>query len=115
MSREASIVDAIMRALRAQGCYVEKVHGSPFGLRGSADLVVCVPLLDNQERAIPGSGRYLRLEVKRPGQRPDGLQRLRLQAVHQHGGYARVVTSVAEALAVLAAVQNDAVPGPPHY
>jgi len=106
MPRESSLTDQIVKALRREGCYVEKVHGSPFGLRGSADLVVCVPMLNEAGKILPGQGRYLRLEVKRPGQALSAIQKARIYAAGDAGGRSGVVRSVADAVNAVHIVRN---------
>lgn len=46
-------------------------------------------------------GRYFEIEAKRPGEKPDERQALRIAFVRQHGGIAGYFTSAAEALALL--------------
>jgi hypothetical protein len=63
-----------------------------YGLgRGSPDLVGY--LFD--------SGRFLGLEVKRPGQKPSDEQRQWISVAARRGALVAVVTSVAEALALV--------------
>jgi hypothetical protein len=60
---------------------------------GSADLIgILAPM-----------GRFLALEVKRPGEKPTKEQELFLELVRKSGGVAAVVHSVEEALAVVGA------------
>lgn len=47
------------------------------------------------------NGRYLELEAKRPGQKPDERQARRIEFVKRHGGIAGYFTSADEALALL--------------
>lgn len=58
---------------------------------GSADLI----------GMLAPQGRFLALEVKRPGEKPTKEQELFLELVRKSGGVAAVVTSVEEALAVV--------------
>lgn len=46
-------------------------------------------------------GRYMELEAKRPGEKPDERQALRIAFVRQHGGVSGYFTSADEALALL--------------
>lgn len=52
---------------------------------------------------IRGSGRFLALEVKRPGEYPTKQQRMFLALVTMAGGVGAVVTSVDDALRVVKA------------
>lgn len=46
-------------------------------------------------------GAYFEMECKRPGQKPDERQALRIAYIRQHGGISGYFTSAAEALALL--------------
>ena len=83
---EAAIQRNIIVALRARGVYVCKVSA---GDVGTPDLIVIY------------KGRGAGLEVKQPGNYPTKIQRHRMEQITAAGGIARVVRSVAEALAVL--------------
>lgn len=94
---ERAIVAAIIRYLRAQSAYVIKVHGGPFGTRGEADIHACM------------SGRFIAIEVKRPGQKPTPLQLARLAQIAAAGGLAFVATSVADVAQMLSiSIPTDA-------
>lgn len=81
-------------------CGVDTTRGVRYGLAvGSADLIGIV-------RTASGVGRFLALEVKRPGQRPTAEQRRWLDAVRRAGGYAALVRSVDEARAAVAAARG---------
>lgn len=56
-----------------------KVHGGPFQTAGVSDLLLCL------------NGRYVALELKRPGEEPTDLQAKFIADVRRAGGYARVV------------------------
>jgi len=83
---ESAIQAAIIKALRAAGCYVVNVSVAE---AGTPDLLVC------------HAGRFVAMEVKQPGNYPTRIQRHRLAQVEAAGGQAVVVRSVAEALAAL--------------
>lgn len=70
-----------------------------FGLAvGSADLVgILSPI-----------GRFVALEVKRPGQKPDPKQVAWLACVRRFGGFAAVVNSVDSAKAAIARARSGA-------
>ena len=84
--RESSIVASIMRELRRRGAMVIKIHGDPYTLGGTPDLIGCV------------SGRCFVLEVKRPGEKPRALQVQQLEKWRKAGAVVGVVTSVKEAV-----------------
>ena len=89
MSRqpESRLQRSIRKALGASfpGSFWFKVHGGPF-VGGIPDLVGCV------------RGRFIALEVKRPGKRATILQLTTINLINSAGGVATVVTSVDEAI-----------------
>jgi Holliday junction resolvase len=87
---ESRLSRQIMEALRARGAFVFKVHGGPTMMNGLPDIIVCY------------RGWYIGLETKLPGGRTSAVQNLRHGQITEAGGVARVVHSVAEAVAVLA-------------
>lgn len=87
---EKEIVAAVLRLLKGHPhCYAWKEHGGMYGTAGIPDVIACV------------NGRFVALEVKRPGNKPTPLQRATLEQIQKAGGLAAVVTSKAEAEAVL--------------
>ena len=84
--RESSIVTSIMKELRKHGAMVIKIHGDPYMLGGTPDLIGCA------------SGRCFVLEVKRPGEKPRALQVQQLEKWRKAGAVAGVVTSVKDAM-----------------
>ena len=84
--RESSIVTSIMKELRKHGAMVIKIHGDPYMLGGTPDLIGCA------------SGRCFVLEVKRPGEKPRALQVQQLEKWRKAGAVVGVVTSVKEAM-----------------
>ena len=88
---EAKLSRKIMDALRLEGYFCFKVHGSEFMMAGLPDIIVCA------------EGLFIGLETKLPTAR--GNVSPRQSYVHtqiQHaGGVAAVVCSPAEALAVV--------------
>jgi len=70
-------------------------YSTRYGLaKGSADLVGIL------------NGRFIALEIKRPGQRPSRDQQLWLDLVRTYGGFAAVVTSVDDAFAAIERARN---------
>ena len=68
---------------------IRKPNGSyiPTHQKGVSDLIVCAP-----------SGRFIAIEVKRPGNKPTALQKAFLQNVNKMGGVGMWVTSTEELL-----------------
>ena len=81
---EKDIVAAIQRYLATLGedVFFWKEHGSAYGTSGVPDIVCCY------------RGRFLGLEVKRPGGRLTPLQERTLARISAAGGIARRVESV---------------------
>lgn len=98
--REAPIKARIRAAVIDAGCIVW-IHDVDYRLgktglgKGTADLI-CV---------VPPFGRFLGIEVKRPGYSPSDVrpdQRAWLAVVRQFGGVSGIATTEAEALALVA-------------
>ena len=87
--RESTIQAAIIRELRLQGAYVIKAHQAGMGAAGTPDLLACI------------DGRFVAIEVKRPGQHLTNLQAARLDEIRHAGGVAIVAGSVDELLSFL--------------
>ena len=91
---EARLSRKIMDALRAEGHFCFKVHGSEFMMAGLPDIIVCA------------QGQFIGLETKLPKTRNNVSPRQ--QYVHElieiAGGKAQVVCSVDEALKVIGMV-----------
>lgn len=108
--KEAPIKARIRAALIEAGCLVW-VHDIDYRLgktglgKGTSD-IICV---------VPPRGRFLGVEVKRPGFSPSDVrpdQRAWINAVRKFGGVAGIATTVAEALDLVAearAYSTDAV------
>ncbi len=94
---ESSIKARIRAALVADGvcCWIHNIDNrqlhTGLGL-GTAD-IICV---------VPPHGRFLAIEVKRPGGKSSDNQDRWLAAVRRFGGVGGIATSVAEALALVA-------------
>lgn len=87
---EAPITRKILNRLRKDGGFWVKFHGNPLSRRGHPDITGCY------------KGRYVAMEVKRPGGLLTTLQAATLREIQRAGGIAGVVTSVEEALDLLA-------------
>lgn len=86
--RERTIVSAVRRMLTARGCWSMKTHGSEVA-GGHSDIYACC------------RGRFVALEVKRPGQTATALQTYVLDDIARSGGISATVHSVAEAEHIL--------------
>ena len=88
--KEAAIQKAICEFL---GCLENtwwfKVHGGPYQKAGVPDIVACV------------SGRFVALEVKRPGNRSTARQLSCQRAIEKSGGIVAEVTSVEDVIELL--------------
>jgi hypothetical protein len=95
--RESKLSRKIMDALRVEGYFCFKVHGSEFMMAGLPDIIVCA------------DGMFIGLETKLPETR--GNVSPRQQFVHEQirsaRGVAQVVCSPAEALAAVHAALAD--------
>ena len=90
---ESRLSREIARRFRARGGFIFKVHGGPTMMNGLPDLEGCY------------RGRFVGLETKMPGgKQPTPVQRLRQQQIRDAGGISEVVRSVADAMAVLDAI-----------
>lgn len=89
--KESKLSRQIMAALREQGVFCFKVHGTEFMMSGLPDVIACA------------EGSFVGLETKRPGQRENTTPRQKFvhSKIRQAGGVVEVVTSVDEALEVI--------------
>ncbi len=79
---EKAIVTKIIKWLRDRGGYVIKYHGGPYARVGAPDVIAAF------------KGRFVGIEVKRPGGKTTKLQEINLQEIRNAGGIAFVATSV---------------------
>lgn len=80
---EKNIQKEILSYLNAQpGCYAVKITAGLYQKAGISDILACV------------KGRYVAIEVKRPGEKPTPLQEAFLAKVVCTGGRAFVATSL---------------------
>lgn len=96
---ESALVKDIRVSLRHRygGLWI-KTHGGPYAQQGVPDLIGCV------------DGLFIGLEVKMPGKEDTltPLQKETLLQINVEGGHAKMVTSVDEALEVVAlAIEGD--------
>lgn len=90
---ESKLSRSIMDALRMDGHFCFKVHGSETMMAGLTDIIVCA------------EGLFIGLETKMPGKRHNtsARQKYVIGKIREAGGVAEVVTSVDEARSVVAA------------
>jgi hypothetical protein len=87
---ERDLTTTILRYLRTlPQCFCWKEHGGAYGTAGIPDIIVCF------------RGQFVALEVKQPGGKPTPLQTATIAKIKAAGGAAAVVTSVAEAKAII--------------
>lgn len=79
MTETQIITKKIKPYLESLGAMSVKYHGGPFGQSGVSDLIVC------------HFGKYVALEIKKPGNKPTALQLRFIEQVKEHGGLAGVV------------------------
>lgn len=88
---ESKLSRRIMEALRAQGWFVFKVHGSEMMMAGLPDLIICA------------EGLFIGLETKMPDKRTNTSPRQDLvhARIIEAGGTARVVCGPDEAVQIV--------------
>jgi hypothetical protein len=89
MPLESTIVEAIIRELKARKAWYVKYHGHRAGRAGVPDILCCY------------RGLFIAFEVKQPGKKQTRLQVLEEEKIREAGGISVVVTSRAEATAKL--------------
>lgn len=98
---EKHVLKAALKALRADPrvAFVNRQQSGLFA-DGDRHIRVGTPGLLDVNGMLVG-GRYFELEAKRPGQKPDERQCLRIAFILKHGGVSGYFTSAEEALALL--------------
>jgi len=87
---ESRLSRRIAQALRAEGAFVFKVHGSALMMAGLPDLIGV------------HHGKFFGLETKMPeGKDPTPIQLLRHKQIRKAGGFVAVVRTVQQALDAL--------------
>ncbi len=82
--KEKQIENKIKKWLEGNGYWWMKVHGDMFQKSGVPDILACV------------NGKFVGIEVKRPGGRLSELQKYNIERIQAAGGVAFVATSVDE-------------------
>lgn len=78
---ESRLSRAIMAALRNRGIWCVKIHGGPFTMAGTPDILACVPIETDRHNGVTtgAMGIFVGFETKTPsGGDPSPVQ------VHQH-------------------------------
>ena len=88
--KEKEVVDSIKDYLKTiPNIFYWKEHGGQFGTAGIPDLIICY------------KGRFIALEVKRPGGKPTLLQKITLNKIEKAKGIAKIVTSLEQVKAII--------------
>lgn len=95
--RESRLSRQIMEALRLEGYFCFKVHGSEKMMAGLPDIIVCA------------EGLFIGLETKNPEDRKNTsvVQELIHTRINDAGGHAEVCCSPKEALAIVKGVIDE--------
>ena len=81
--KEKEVVDSIKDYLKTiPNIFYWKEQGGQFGTAGIPDIIICY------------KGRFIALEVKRPGGKPTLLQKITLNKIEKANGIAKIVTSL---------------------
>lgn len=83
-TKEKQIENQIKKWLEQQGYWWMKVHGDLFQKAGVPDILACI------------NGRFVGIEVKRPGGKVSALQEYNIEQIRASGGVAFVATSIEE-------------------
>lgn len=87
--KESALQEKIVKAMRASGAFVVKIHGSQFGSGGTPDLLVC------------SRGRFFAFEIKAGNNVATPLQQQRIDEIRKAGGIALICRSVDDALGAI--------------
>lgn len=82
--KESDITYSIRKYLQAKGIFCFKHWSGPMSYRGVSDIL----------GVIPGSGKFLAIEVKRPGNPPTPSQVEFIKNVNASGGVAFIASSI---------------------
>jgi Holliday junction resolvase len=87
---ERAITDKIIERLKKEpNCFVRKIHGGAYQSAGLPDIIACK------------DGKFIGLEVKRPGGKATTLQKVTLKAIESSGGICGIVYSVEDVEKIL--------------
>lgn len=98
--KEKSITNNILKYLKTlDSCFAWKEHGGMYGTSGIPDIICCY------------KGRFIGIEVKRPGGKLSRLQEAALRKIQAAGGMATVAFSVEDAKSFINSFSNLYVKG----
>lgn len=110
---ESKLSRAIMAALRARGIWCFKVHGGPFTMAGTPDIIACVPVQvgDRYDETHEMVGLFIGFETKTPtGGDPSPIQAHQHDKIRSACGQVFVPRSVQDAVDALLSVGWRRVP-----
>lgn len=96
MAKESGIQSSILQWLEKQGHAPVKIHAGIYTRKGTHDVICCV------------QGRFVALEVKKPGEQPTLIQQKAAARVLKSGGVSERVTSLAEVQELVQKILNGA-------
>jgi len=109
---ESKLSRAIMDALRARGIWCFKVHGGPFTLAGTPDIIACVPV-DVGDPYQATIGIFVGFETKMPaGGNPSPIQARQHDKIRAACGHVFVPRSVQDAVDAITSLGWTAPPPP---
>ena len=82
MSSEQQIQSQVIKYLESIGCYVVKIISA--NKSGVPDICACL------------NGKWISIEMKKPGEKPDSLQLHHLQQIQKAGGLATWASSLTQ-------------------
>ena len=85
---ETKLSNQVLPRLRAEGGWWVKIHGGPFQEAGIPDIIGC------------WKGHFVGIELKIEGEKPTGLQKQVLNALHLAGARVGVAYSIEDALLI---------------
>lgn len=91
---EKTVRKKIVDWAKEHGFLVRKYYGSPFSHVGTGDLILCY------------RGKFIMIEVKKPGKEPTEAQFKTIKEVLEHGGHASWFDNSSRAIGWLQAVKD---------
>ena len=86
MANESAFVAKIKRYLKDKGAYCEKIWGGGFQSAGIPDIIACY------------KGYFVGLEAKVGNNKPSEIQKAKIKAINNAGGFAKVVWTMDEVI-----------------
>ena len=117
---ESKLSRAIMDKLRAYGIWCFKVHGGPFTMAGTPDIIACVPVQvegvdpDGYQTHSDPVGIFVGFETKTPsGGDPSPIQQRQHDKIRAACGHVFVPRSVQDAVEAIKSIGYTPPPGNP--